>query len=109
MAFEKLKMKHSEWKFNTQDIAYIYVMKGLAMLTFEDGSQEVIEMPLFRLEDMLGNHLFFRVHKSYIVNLLKVNELCLKDNQLNILLDGMVVPVARRKRRHLLRLLGAVN
>ena len=52
---------------------------------------------LKELEDMLPNRMFFRVHNSYIVHLLKVKEYLRSEGYL-VLLNQKKIPVSRTKK-----------
>jgi two-component system, LytTR family, response regulator len=90
-----------------QDIEYMFVCKGFTVLVLRGGGQDVIDMPLFEIEKELDRHSFFRIHKSYIVNLQKVRELEVNDCKVGIRMNGQTLPVSRRRKRALLRVLGS--
>lgn len=53
-----------------------------------------------KLEDTLDKQLFMRIHRSYIVNITKVNSINVEENRLNI--EGYSVPFSRRYKSELL-------
>lgn len=63
----------------------------------ESGEELLVSKKLKELEDMLPNRMFFRVHNSYIVHLLKVKEYLRSDGYL-VLLNQKKIPVSRTKK-----------
>ncbi len=92
-----------------QDIDYIFLFKGYTIMVMKDGANEVVDIPLGRMERLLTDLPFFRIHRSFLVNLRRVRQLEVKNNKLLIRMRGHELPVARRRKRQLLELLGAVN
>ncbi len=90
-------------------IDYVFVFKGYTIVVFKNGSNEVIDYPLGALEELLKDQPFFRIHRSYLVNLKRLKELEIKDNRLMVKIRGHELPVSRRRKRELLDILGAVN
>ncbi len=105
----KTKSFLSENLFESYDIDYVFLFKGYTIMVMKNGSNEVIDLPLGRIESMLVDRHFFRVHRSYLVNLSRIRELRIKENRLHIRMRGHDLPVSRRKKRQLLDLLGALN
>jgi two-component system, LytTR family, response regulator len=103
-------MTHSSFrkKFSRiQDIEYMFVCKGFTVLVLRGGTQDVVDLPLFEIEKELDRHAFFRIHKSYIVNLQKVRELEVNDCRVGIRMNGHTLPVSRRRKRALLKVLAS--
>ncbi len=61
----------------------------------------MVSCPIKEYEDILGEHGFFRIHKSHIVNIACVDSFDKKDGSL-ILKDQTRLPVSRRKKNDLL-------
>ncbi len=97
------KVSHKE------DIDYVFLFHGYTIVVLKNGTNEVIDLPMTAIERLLRGQPFFRIHRSYLVNLDRVSELSLKKNKLMIRMRGQELPVSRRKKRELLALLGAVN
>ncbi len=91
------------------EIAYVYLFHGYTIVVLKNGTNEVIDMPIDAIEKYLSDYYFFRTHRSVLVNLLKINELEIKNNQLLIKMRGHELPVSRRRKKKLLELLGAVS
>jgi len=92
-----------------QDIDYAFLFKGYTIIVFSNGSHEVVDLPLCTIEKALKSKCFFRVHRSYLVNMKRVRQMEVQDNRLMILMRGHALPVSRRKRKILLQTLSTVN
>ncbi|TVR43200.1 MAG: LytTR family transcriptional regulator [Bacteroidia bacterium] len=90
-------------------IDYVFVFKGYTIVVFTSGANEVIDYPLGALEELLRDQPFFRIHRSFLVNLKRLKELEIRNNKLLVKIRGHELPVSRRKKRQLLDILGAVN
>jgi two-component system LytT family response regulator len=77
---------------------------------YTDGGQKVlVSKPLSEYEALFREYGFFRVHKSFLVNLHKVERFDKEDGGYLVLTDEMKVPVASRKREQLINLLGKLT
>ncbi len=92
-----------------QDIDYAFLFNGFTIIVFSNGAHEVIDLPLCSIEKALKSKCFFRVHRSYLVNMKRVRKMEVQDNRLMILIRGIALPVSRRKRKILLGMLHTVN
>lgn len=82
------------YRFRQRDIQYIASFKGYIELTV-DGCVYRKDVSLKQMEEILENKMFFKVHKSYIVNLLWVKEI-----QADAVIVGKIrVPLSRRRKR----------
>ncbi|HPE56528.1 MAG TPA: LytTR family DNA-binding domain-containing protein [Bacteroidales bacterium] len=62
----------------------------------------LVSRPLKEYDDLLTNHNFFRVHKSYLVNLNKVSRYVKQDGGTVIINNRFEIPVSHRKREEFL-------
>ncbi|MBS1933270.1 MAG: response regulator transcription factor [Bacteroidetes bacterium] len=70
-----------------------------------NGQQLLISRTLKEIEDLLSIHPFFRVHHSFLVNLSYATRYIKGEGGSLILQDNLEVPVARRKKEDLLKLI----
>ena len=96
-------------KAGHKDIDYVFLFHGYTILVMKNGSNEVVDLSMSTVEQLLSGLSFFRIHRSYLVNLQRIKELKIRDRQLLVRMRGHELPVARRKKKELLNLLGAVN
>ena len=83
---------HISWK----DILYIEGMQNYAKLHFKDKTL-IIHQTMISLEEMLPKNSFFRIHRSYLVNIFHIE--CVSGNR--IFVNGMELPIAATKRTEL--------
>ena len=86
-------------KINIDQIDYIEA-DGNYSITFTDTDKLVTSLTLSELEDILNNYHFMRVHRSYLINLKKINYLDTVNNKLMI--DKQAIPISRTKKGILL-------
>lgn len=89
---------------NMSDIIYCKSDGAYSYVYFKDGSNLYISKTLRYLEDALCNFHFFRIHRSYIVNLDEVKKYSKTDGGLLILSNGDQLQVSRSKKEELLKL-----
>ncbi len=91
-------VKISEINYCKADSNYTYVYKS-------DGSNILVTKSLSFIDDLLSDLLFFRCHKSYLINLNFVDQV-LKVNNI-VVLNNERVPISRRRKSELLQLLSS--
>ena len=89
------------------DIVRLESVESYAKIYLNDGTFHISSHGIKYFEANLVSPVFFRVHKSHLVNLTKVDKL-FTDGTL-VLDNGEHVPVARRRRTELLNLFNSLN
>lgn len=83
-----------------KDIIYVKAMGSYSQIVFSKGSVEkslVMSRSIADYEEMLPSEIFFRAHKSYLVNCFFVKKI-MKDEQLSVqLTNNTFLPVSRRR------------
>lgn len=79
------------------DILYIESMQNYVKLHFKDKTLTIYQT-MISLEEMLPKDAFFRIHKSYLVNILHID--LITGNKL--LIDGNELPISRQRKDELL-------
>ncbi len=92
---------------NIQDLVYIEACSSYSEFNMKDGKKHVASKSLVYYEDLLNEYTFFRVHKSFIVNLSHIIKYERGKGGSLIMGNNDRVPVARDKKHQLLELLGA--
>lgn len=87
-----------------ENIIYCASDGAYSHVYFSDDSELFISKTLKYLEDALGSFHFFRVHRSYIVNLNKIKKYVKTDGGLVIMSNGKELPVSRSRKDELLNL-----
>ncbi len=70
-----------------------------------EGEKILVSKTLKDYEEMLTEYGFYRVHKSYLINLVHIKRFDRQDGGYIILTNGITIPVASRKRDEMLSLL----
>ena len=86
------------------DIIYCKSDGAYSYVYFRDGTNLYISKTLRYLEDALCNFHFFRIHRSYIVNLHEVKKYSKTDGGILVLSNGEKLQVSRSKKDELLKL-----
>lgn len=84
-----------------QDILYLEANGNCTIIHFDNGTQYLDTRTLKIYEALVPSH-FFRTHKSYMVNLHKVDEILHGNEQSAILKSGKHIPISRERKRNLL-------
>lgn len=88
-----------------EDIVYLQAESNCTRLVFKDGSQYLDTRTLKTYEEELEQHSFFRIHRSYIINLEELEEFMRTDGNQVRLRGGHILPVARSTVQGLLSLM----
>ncbi len=70
--FLKLKPKSKTYNIRLDNIVYIESMREFIKIHYNDGDTIVLKYVLSKLEEVLPNRNFVRIHKSYIVSIEKI-------------------------------------
>lgn len=87
------------------DILYCQSDGSYSNVYFADGQKRCISKSLHFLEDALCDYEFYRIHRSYIVNLNKVKRYSKTDGGILVMENGDIVKVSRSKKDELLNIL----
>lgn len=85
-------------KINVPDICLIEAKGDYIKIKAEDKNY-VVHSTLKKIEEKLPNHLFLKVHRSYIINTTKIVDI--EDN--SVLIKQDVIPVSRANRKELMQ------
>jgi len=99
---KRLRIHHSKGIkiFDTADITHLEGSGNCAIIHFKDKSQYLDTRTLKTYEAILPQN-FYRVHKSYIVNLLEVTEILHGNEQSLHLKNDIYLPVSRERKKTL--------
>lgn len=88
-----------------EEIVHLISDGNYTIVHTNNNQKYVVSRIIKEFEELLPSTLFFRTHKSHIVNLKHVNEFRRSDESL-ILSNGHEIPVARRRKEDLMAFLG---
>ncbi|MGE0562438.1 MAG: LytR/AlgR family response regulator transcription factor [Flavobacteriales bacterium] len=82
----------------TSDIVRLEADESYTKIFLSDGKKCVSSMTIARYEKVLNENVFFRVHKSHIINTkYHLKEFNRQDGNIAIMDNGSTIPVSRRK------------
>jgi two-component system, LytTR family, response regulator len=94
--------------FVFHDIADIILFKSEDMYTYvflTGGGRIFLSKPLKYFEEILQGQGFFRIHKSYLINLMQVQKFIRQEGGHLIMSNDLHVPISKSKKDEFLRLL----
>lgn len=80
------------------NIIYIQADDSYSMIYLQNGEQIVSSKHLLEYDKLLSTNDFFRVHKSYLINLRHINKIVKGENAGVEMSNGEVLPIARRRK-----------
>ena len=90
-AFVYLKVDRDMKKIFVNDIVYIESWKDYVKLFLANGKSVLAKQSISAMENLLSDHKFLRVHRSYIVSLNKISGY----NGLSVQLEANEIPIGR--------------
>ncbi len=92
------------------DIIHLEAFENYTTLYLVGGKKYVSSKSIKAFEDRLDPNMFFRIHKSHIINIAHhLKELNRSEGNIAVLSDGTQVPVARRKLQEFLDKLSSIG
>lgn len=83
------------------DILFVESDGNYSTLFLKDNQKILLTKKLKEVNTMLPDHVFFRIHNSYIVNLNKIKEY-IKNESYVVMQSNHKIPVARQRKSHFL-------
>ena len=102
-AFIYLKIGRVRQKIFVEDILFIESWKDYIQIHFTDGKNLIVKQAISAIENLLSDHMFLRVHRSYIVSLNKISGY----NSASLQLGSTEIPVGRLYKQNVNRQLQA--
>lgn len=85
-----------------QKTLYFQSDNGCSLMVMKNKEQEILSLPLVKIEKMLPPGLFCRVHRNYLVNINAVSEFRHYRDQYFAFACGYRIPVSRRMKKLLM-------
>lgn len=95
-----IKDKHSLVRIYYNNISHVEAMDNYCVL-YTDANKYILPQTLKTVEEKLSRHRFFRVHRSYLVNIDKISEVSPK----TVHIGSIEIPISESSRADLLRLI----
>ncbi len=86
-----------------QNTLYFQSENGFSLMIMSNRKQELLDLPLVRIEQLLPPGYFCRVHRNYLVNINAISEFRHYRDQFFAYVRGYRIPVSRRRKRILLK------
>ena len=81
-----------------EEIVYCEAQRSYTIFRLINNKTIIISKPLFDYDRLLTDTVFFRVHKSFLVNLMHVKEYVRGEGGTVVMSNGMEIEVSRRKK-----------
>lgn len=91
-----------------EEIMYCEAESNYTNVYMQDGTQHLLSKSLVHFEDMLDPERFFRIHKSYIINLHCVAQYIRGEGGEVVLRSGVCLPLSRSRKDEFLALFGKI-
>jgi two-component system LytT family response regulator len=85
-----------------EEIVYCEAARSYTVFHLMDKKPIMISKPLFDYDRILSDTIFFRVHKSFLINLMHVKEYTRGEGGTVLMSNGMEIEVSRRKKEQFL-------
>lgn len=98
-AHRKISLYHNQGFdiINSDDIIYVEADSNYSVIHLEKDKKIVVAKSLKDIEDLLPANVFFRVHKSSIVNLNKIKSFSSRNDPKILLTNGAELLISRRR------------
>jgi len=92
--------------YKPSDIVYFEALGNYSKVFLSyQASPIVIHCSMRMIESELDHDVFFRCHKSFLVNIQHIKEIRSENSKSVLLIDNHEIPLARRRRKNLLGLI----
>lgn len=81
-----------------EDILYVQANGNYCYLYMRDGSKTLISLSIKKVEELLEDFSFFRIHDSFLINLKHIKRYSRGDGGVVVLINGERLPVSRGKK-----------
>jgi two-component system LytT family response regulator len=81
-----------------EEIVYCEAQRSYTMFRLVNDKSIVISKPLFDYDKLLADTVFFRVHKSFLINMMHIKEYLRGEGGTVVMSNGMDIEVSRRKK-----------
>lgn len=108
---EKIVLPHKEGFVFLQlsEIICLEASRSYTFLHIKNKKKQLVAKPLKEFEDVLPNNIFFRAHRSYIINIQQVEEWIKKDGGHIVMSNNMHIPISKDRRDDFLTFYTALN
>jgi two-component system LytT family response regulator len=87
------------------EIEYCRAEDNYTYFHFINGSSLLVSKSLKEYDDLLNEHQFFRVHKTFLINLMYLDRIIKRDGGFAVMRSSMEIPISMRKKTELFQVL----
>ena len=104
-----LKSDHQLIKFDYDDIVYLKADGNYSIIYLKDHTKHIIYQSLKDFEKDLPENIFFRCHRSYIINVILISAFCIQKNRIFCLDYDIEILCSRRSKKELIERFKEIN
>ena len=104
-----LKCEHQLIKFDYDDIVYLKADGNYSIIYLKDHTKHIIYESLKDFERDLPENIFFRCHRSYIVNVILISAFCIQKNRIFCRDHDIEILCSRRSKKELIHRFKEIN
>lgn len=105
VALPRFQTKAGECVIDLQQLVYLSAQVNYTMFHLESGERVITSLPLSKYAPFLEAKGFIRIHKTYLLNLLYLDQCTIMHFERLMLPTGEVITIARRRRKTLKQML----
>lgn len=87
------------------EIEYCRAEDNYTYFHFINGTSLLVSKSLKEYDDLLSEHQFFRVHKTFLINLMYLDRINKRDGGFAVMRSSMEIPISMRKKTELFQVL----
>jgi two-component system LytT family response regulator len=104
-----LKSDHQFIKFDYTDIVYLKADGNYSIIYLNDHTKHIIYQSLKDFEKDLPENIFFRCHRTYIVNLILISSFSIRKNRIFCKDHDIEILCSRRSKKELIQRFKGIN
>ncbi len=92
-----------------KDIIYCEADSNYTNIYTQDGKKHIVSKTLKEYDELLHEHNFFRIHKSYLINVNEIKEYIRGEGGYVIMNNSISLDVSKRRKDEFLKLISKIN
>lgn len=104
-----LKSDHQLIKFDYDDIVYVKADGNYSVIYLKNHTKHLLYHSLKYFERELPGNIFYRCHRSYIINVILISAFCLQNNKIFCSDHDIEILCSRRAKKELIKRFREIN
>jgi two-component system LytT family response regulator len=104
-----LKSDHQLIKFDYDDIVYVKADGNYSVIYLKNHTKHLLYHSLKDFERELPGNIFYRCHRSYIINVILISAFCLQNNKIFCSDHDIEILCSRRAKKELIKRFREIN